>query len=47
VLLIHTPKGAEAIPLLVENLNGLRLGKIVTREPTLEDAYVRLVGGVE
>jgi len=47
VLQVHTPKGAEAVPVLVENLNGLRLGKIITREPTLEDAYVRLVGGTE
>ncbi|MDP2965412.1 MAG: ATP-binding cassette domain-containing protein [Pelolinea sp.] len=47
VMLIHTPKGSEAIPLLVEQLNGLKLGKVVTREPTLEDAYVRLVGGAE
>jgi len=45
ILLIHTPKGPSAISDLVEVLNGLRLGKIVTREPTLEDAYVRLVGG--
>jgi len=45
VLLIHTPMGPEAIPQLVQNLDGVRLGKIVTREPTLEDAYVRLVGG--
>lgn len=47
VLQVHTPKGAEAVPVLVENLNGLRLGRIITREPTLEDAYVRLVGGTE
>jgi ABC-2 type transport system ATP-binding protein len=47
VLQMHTPKGAEAIPMLVENLNGLRLGRIITREPTLEDAYVRLVGGAK
>jgi len=47
VLQVHTPKGAEAIPMLVENLNGLRLGRIITREPTLEDAYVRLVGGAK
>jgi len=26
-------------------LDGLRVGKVVVREPTLEDAYVRLVGG--
>lgn len=47
VLLVHTPNGPEAIPMLVEALTGLKLGKIVTREPTLEDAYVRLVGGTE
>ena len=45
ILLVHTPKGPSAISDIVETLNGLRLGKIVTREPTLEDAYVRLVGG--
>ena len=47
VMMIHTPKGPEAIPALMEQLNGLRLGRIITREPTLEDAYVRLVGGAE
>jgi len=45
ILLVHTPKGPSAISDIVETLNGLRLGKIVAREPTLEDAYVRLVGG--
>lgn len=45
ILLVHTPKGPSAISDIVEALNGLRMGKIVTREPTLEDAYVRLVGG--
>ena len=45
ILLVHTPKGPSGISDIVEALNGLRLGKIVTREPTLEDAYVRLVGG--
>ena len=45
ILLVHTPKGPSAISDIVEAFNGLRLGKIVTREPTLEDAYVRLVGG--
>jgi len=33
------------VPVLMEKLSGLRLGKVVVREPTLEDAYVRLVGG--
>ncbi|HAF61864.1 MAG TPA: multidrug ABC transporter ATP-binding protein, partial [Anaerolineaceae bacterium] len=45
LLIVHTSKGAEAIPILVRELQGLKLGKITTREPTLEDAYVRLVGG--
>jgi len=45
VMLVHTPRGPEAIPALVAALEGLKLGKITTREATLEDAYVRLVGG--
>lgn len=45
VLLVHTKRGSEAIPDLLAVLNGMRVGKVVTREPTLEDAYVRLVGG--
>ncbi len=45
ILLVQTPEGPSAVSALIEALNGLRLGKIVTREPTLEDAYVRLVGG--
>jgi len=45
ILLVQTPEGPSAVSALIEALNGLRLGNIVTREPTLEDAYVRLVGG--
>jgi len=44
-LLVHSPRGSEAVPELLASLNGLRIGKVVVREPTLEDAYVRLVGG--
>jgi ABC-2 type transport system ATP-binding protein len=44
-LLVHSPRGAEAVPDLLAALEGLRVGKVVVREPTLEDAYVRLVGG--
>lgn len=44
-ILVQTPKGPEAIPALVAALEGARVGRITTREPTLEDAYVRLVGG--
>ncbi len=45
LLLVHTSKNAEAIPLLIAELQGLKMGKVTAREPTLEDAYVRLVGG--
>jgi ABC-2 type transport system ATP-binding protein len=45
-LLIQTPRGAEAVSDLLALLDGLRVGKVAVREPTLEDAYVRLVGGV-
>jgi ABC-2 type transport system ATP-binding protein len=42
-LLIHSALGSEAVPDLLACLNGTRVGKISVREPTLEDAYVRLV----
>jgi len=44
-LLIHSPHGSEALPGVMETLSGLHLGGVTVREPTLEDAYVRLVGG--
>lgn len=44
-LRIHTPRGSEAVPDLLAVLNGTRIGRVTVREPTLEDAYVRLVGG--
>ncbi len=42
---VHTPRGSEAVPDLLSALNGTRVGRVTVREPTLEDAYVRLVGG--
>jgi len=45
VLMVQTPRGAEAVPDLLAMFNGVRIGRVTTREPTLEDAYVRLVGG--
>jgi ABC-2 type transport system ATP-binding protein len=45
VLLIETQRGAEAVPDVLAALEGLKIGRVVVREPTLEDAYVRLVGG--
>ena len=44
-ILVQTPKGPEAIPALVGAMGDVKIGRITTREPTLEDAYVRLVGG--
>jgi ABC-2 type transport system ATP-binding protein len=44
ILLVHSSIGSEAVPELMASLDGLRVGKIAIREPTLEDAYVRLVG---
>ncbi len=44
-LLVHSARGAEAVPDLLSTLDGVRVGRVNVREPTLEDAYVRLVGG--
>ncbi len=44
-LLVQSAKGSEAVPSLLASLDGVRVGKVMVREPTLEDAYVRLVGG--
>jgi ABC-2 type transport system ATP-binding protein len=47
ILLVQTTRGAEAVPDVMNALEGQRVGSVVVREPTLEDAYVRLVGGAE
>jgi len=46
-LRIHSSNGAGAVAPVVSTLQnmGLRVGNVIVREPTLEDAYVRLVGG--
>ena len=44
VLVVQSRIGAEIVPALLQELNGTSLGKVITREPTLEDAYVELVG---
>lgn len=46
LLQIQTSRGAEAVPDVMSALEGLKVGRVIVREPTLEDAYVRLVGGV-
>jgi len=43
VVLVQSPVGAEIVQALLRELDGSTLGKVVTREPTLEDAYVELV----
>jgi ABC-2 type transport system ATP-binding protein len=45
ILLFQTARGAEAVPDVMSALEGLKVGRVIVREPTLEDAYVRLVGG--
>ncbi len=45
LLLVQTKLGAEAVPDVMAALDGMRVGRVTVREPTLEDAYVRLVGG--
>ncbi|MCJ7568604.1 MAG: ABC transporter ATP-binding protein [Anaerolineales bacterium] len=42
---VHSAQGSEAVPSLLASLESVRVGKVTVREPTLEDAYVRLVGG--
>jgi ABC-2 type transport system ATP-binding protein len=43
VLTVHAEPGAELAPAVLSRLEGSRIGKLITREPTLEDAYVELV----
>lgn len=44
-LMVQTRRGSEAVPDLLHQLNDVKVGRVQVREPTLEDAYVRLVGG--
>jgi ABC-2 type transport system ATP-binding protein len=44
VLLIQSPKGLELTQTLLSLLDGATIGRVAAREPTLEDAYVALVG---
>lgn len=45
MLLVQTRRGAEAVPDVLSALDGQKVGRVIVREPTLEDAYIRLVGG--
>ena len=44
LIVVSSRRGPELIPPLLGALGGANLGRVVAREPTLEDAYVRLVG---
>lgn len=44
-LLVQSREGSAIVPQLMQALDTTRVGKVHLREPTLEDAYVRLVGG--
>jgi len=44
-LLVQSREGAAIMPQLMQALDTTRVSKVHVREPTLEDAYVRLVGG--
>lgn len=46
-LRIHTAQGTSMVAPVITTLQalGLKVDNVVVREPTLEDAYVRLVGG--
>jgi ABC-2 type transport system ATP-binding protein len=43
VLLVQAERGVELTSRLAQELQHVRLGRIVPREPTLEDAYIALV----
>jgi ABC-2 type transport system ATP-binding protein len=44
VLVVRAEPGAEVTQPVLGELAGISLGRVATREPTLEDAYVELVG---
>src|SRR5262249_32822657 len=43
VLVVQSPQGLELTQQLLGYLDGVRVGRVAAREPTLEDAYVSLV----
>jgi len=45
LVVVRVDVGAEVTSAILTHLGGLRLGRVATREPTLEDAYVELVSG--
>lgn len=47
LVVIQSPRGSEAVPDLLAQFDGATVQKVSVREPTLEDAYVRLVNVAE
>jgi len=43
-LLVQVDQGVEVAPQVLGLLDGTTVGRVVTRQPSLEDAYVELVG---
>jgi ABC-2 type transport system ATP-binding protein len=44
LVLVQSPQGLELTQTLLSHLDGVQVGRVAAREPTLEDAYVALVG---
>jgi ABC-2 type transport system ATP-binding protein len=44
VLLVHAAPGEELTHRVLGSLDGAQIGRVATRSPTLEDAYIELVG---
>ena len=43
VLTVHAMPGVDIAQIVLPHLEGSRFGRLITREPTLEDAYIELV----
>lgn len=46
-VIVQTERGAELHAQVLAELSGVRVGSVVTREPTLEDAYIAIVEEAE
>jgi ABC-2 type transport system ATP-binding protein len=44
LVLVQSRTGADLVQSLLRELDGATVGRVIAREPTLEDAYVELVG---
>ena len=42
-VVVQVEPGVDVTAAVLGTLTGIRVGRVVTREPTLEDAYVQLV----